>query len=345
MNYPTANVEASRPPRIDVHVHLAGCGTQGSRCWMSEEFQRRPTFRGLRLLRKITERQMRTTVDQDWAAQLSALTSESELDYAVALGFDGVYDESGRLDRARSQMVVPPEWVFEVCDRYSNLLPGPSINPLRRDAIEAFEAAIERGAVLFKWLPIVQGFDPADRRVLPIYARLADAGVPILVHAGTGEATFATVDPRVGDLRSLIPALEMGVRIICAHGAAPIIYARQKSQVPELRAMLRKYPNLWIDNSGLANPSRFRYLPQFASDPLIRERTLHGSDYPVPANAIFYLNRLGPSQILQIERERNGLQKEVLIKRALGFPDSALYRGALVLGNLARWTSTARPST
>ncbi|MQA90733.1 MAG: amidohydrolase family protein [Gemmatimonas sp.] len=332
---------SGRPPRIDLHVHLAGVGTQDSGCWISAAFRRRPTFLGLRALHRITSHQMRTTVDQDWVARLSALTGASELDFAVVLGFDGVYDESGQVDWSRSQMIVPPEWVFEACRRYSNLLPGPSINPFRRDAVDAFDAAIEGGAVLIKWLPIVQGFDPASPRIRPIYRRLADSGIPILVHAGTGEVTFRTVDSRVGGLDRLLPALELGVRVIVAHGAAPIHFSREKSQVPTLRAMLGRYPNLWVDNSALASPSRFRHLPRFVADPLIRERSLHGSDFPVVADSFYYPGRLSIPEIIRIQRERNGLQREVLIKRAIGFPDAALYRAASVLSNLDRWAPVA----
>src|SRR5690606_31181211 len=138
--------------------------------------------------------QMATSVDQDWAAMISRQVAESELDIAVALGFDGVYDERGRLDHDRSQLLIPVSWVLEVCERYGNLLPGPSINPYRRDALEQLEIAIAGGAVLIKWLPIVQGFDPGSPRALPFLRRLADAGIPLLVHAGSGEVTFRTVD-------------------------------------------------------------------------------------------------------------------------------------------------------
>src|SRR5690606_7684568 len=146
-------------------------------------FRHRPTFLGLRAMLGITRRQMETTIDQEWPAFVSGLTAASELDFVVVLGFDGVYDEGGLLERARSQMIVPDEWVFEVCQRYGNLLPGPSINPYRRGAVDALEASIEQGAALIKWLPIVQGFDPADRRALPFLERLAGSGVPLLVHA------------------------------------------------------------------------------------------------------------------------------------------------------------------
>lgn len=324
-------------PRFDVHVHLAGVGTGGSGCWISPAFRRRPTFVGLRLLFRITGEQMRTTVDQDWARTVSDLVAASQIDFAVALGFDGVYDAAGRLDLARSQMIVPPEWVFEVADRFPNLLPGPSIHPYRSDALERLDEAIERGATLIKWLPIVQAIDPASRRARPFLQRLADSGVPLLVHAGGGEVTFATVDPTVGSVARLRDALELGVKVICAHGAAPIVYSRAPSEVSLLREMLERHQNLWIDNSGLANPSRFPYLPRFAEDERIRERTLHGSDFPVIAGAFYYPRRLGPAVIRSIQREGNGIEREAMLKRAIGFDEPTFTRASEVLANLDRW--------
>ena len=327
--------------RIDVHVHLAGVGTQGSGCWTSERLQRRATFRGLRLLYGITDEQIRHTLDQDWAAMVAGLVAESELDYAVVLGFDGVYDRRGELDRERSQMMVPPRWVFEVCERYTNLLPGPSLNPNRADALERLEECIERGASLIKWLPSVQAIDPASRSLIPFYRRLAEIGIPLLVHAGTGEQTFRMVAPELGGLERLKLPLEMGVPIICAHTAAPVHYAREPDPFPELRSMLRRYPHLWVDNSGLANPARFLHLPRLIEDPLFRERMLHGSDFPVPCNAFYYARRLGVRRVRELERERNPLQRDLRIKQELGFPVESFTRAAGVLANLERWTPSA----
>lgn len=322
----------STSSRIDIHTHLAGVGTGGSGCWMSDAFKRRYTFRLLRLAHGITGEQMRTSVDQDWAAMLAGRVAESELDYAVALGFDGVYGDDGELDRERSQMVVPPGWVFEVCERHPELLAGPSVNPFRKDALERLEECIERGAVLIKWLPIVQAIDLASPRLRPFYRRLAAAEIPLLIHSGTGENTFRTVAPEYRDLGLLVHPLKAGVKTICAHAAARIHFSREPDARAELRGLLHTYPHLWVDNSGLANLARFRHLPRLARDPRIAERTLHGSDFPVPVNAFYYLRRLGPKKVREIGRERNPLQRDLLIKRAVGFTEASFTRAAGVLG-------------
>src|SRR5690606_26435722 len=124
------------------------------------------------------------------------------------------------------------------------------------------EECIAGGAVLIKWLPSAQGIDPASPRLGDFYGRLAEAKLPLLVHSGGGEMTFREVAPEMRDLALLRIPLEAGVPVICAHSATPVILSRDPNQLGLLRAMLEEYPHLWVDNSGLANPSRFRYLPR-----------------------------------------------------------------------------------
>lgn len=317
------------PPRVDVHVHLAGIGAGDSGCWASPRFQSRWTFRLLRWWRgRALEGD---SLDAGWAARIARYVRESELDRAVALGFDGVYDARGELDRERSQMVVPPSWVFRVCCSHPELLPGPSVNPHRRDALERLEECIEAGAVLLKWLPATQGIDPSDPRLRRFYQRMSDAGLPLLVHSGGSEQTFAEVAPELRDVRLLRAPLEAGVPVICAHSGTRVHLSRDPDQRSLLREMLRRYPHLWLDNSGMANPSRFAHLPKLARDPLFQARTLYGSDFPVPSNAFYYLHRLGPRAVWRLERESNPLQRDLDLKRRLGYPDETLTRAAEVL--------------
>jgi predicted TIM-barrel fold metal-dependent hydrolase len=330
------------PLKIDAHTHLAGVGTQESGCWTSPVLAKRLAFRLLRRLQRVTEEQLATSFDQDWAARLAERVRASELDHAVALGFDGVYDARGRLDEALSQSIVPPAWVFEACRRHRELLPGPSVNPHRADALERLEECIEGGAVLIKWLPATQRIDASDPALDPFYARLAEAGIPILVHSGGSENTFAQVDARLKDLRLLERPLRAGVPVIVAHSAAPVTYARDEDQVPLFKRWLGEFPRLWADNSGISNLSRFPHLPRFAKDAELTARTLHGSDWPVPTNSIYYVRELGRRRVLSLEREKNPLQRDIAIKRALGYPEEVLTRASSVLPNLGRWVARGR---
>ena len=329
---------SGQPLKIDVHVHLAGVGTQGSGCRVSPGFRKRPVFRYLMWRFGITAEMLSRSVDQEWPALIAARVRGSELDRAAVLGFDGAYDSAGRLDEARTQLLVPPSWVFESCERHpAELLPAPSVNPHRRDALDRLEECIERGAVLIKWLPSAQGIDPSSPKHAAFYRRVAEARLPLLIHAGGGEQTFAEIDPSLNDVRLLRAPLDAGAPVICAHTGAPVVFSRAPDQTPLLRAMLAEYPHLWVDNSGMANPSRFPSLARFARDAEFAERTLYGSDFPIPVNAAYYLRRLGARRVLALEREGSYFDRDIRLKRALGYPDETLTRAAGVLAHLARW--------
>lgn len=323
--------------KIDVHMHLAGTGCCSSGCWVSPSFAKRHTFMLLKFLYRITDEQMRTTVDQDWADRIANTVKLSDIDYGVVLGFDGVYHhDHGHFDEANSQLIVPPEWVFKVCRDHPNLLPGPSINPYRDDALERLDYCIEHGAVLIKWLPAAQSIDPADRKFKAFYARCASAKIPLLIHMG-GERTFRSVTEEYNNVERLREPLEAGVTVICAHTATRILGTSEPDQIPALKRLLKEFPHLWVDNSGLCNPSRFSHVPKLAKDPDITARTLYGSDYPVPSNAIYYTTKLGPRHVMALERMDNLLNRDVEIKRTFGYPDATLTRAASVLANLDRW--------
>lgn len=316
--------------RIDVHAHLAGIGAGGSGCRVSPRFRRSLVFRALSRMHGITGKGLRTA-DADWAARLAAHVRGGGVDRAVALGFDAVYDASGRPDEQRSQMVVPHDWVFRVCRLHPELLPGPSVNPHRRDALEALEACIEGGAALLKWLPATQGMDPASPAHRPFYRRMADARLPLLVHAGGSENTFAEVDPSLKSVARLRLPLEMGVPVIVAHLGARVALRRDPDETPLLRTLLRAFPHLWLDNSGMCNPARSGALARAAGDAELAERTLHGSDFPVPCNAVWFARRVPARRVVSLERIRNPLARDLAVKRALGWDEAPLLRGASVL--------------
>lgn len=323
--------------KIDVHMHLAGTGCCNSGCWVSPEFKQRFTFRAIRLLQRISEHQMNTTIDADWAERIAGVVRNSPVDRGVVLGFDGVYGtHNGHFDEHNSQLVVPPAWVFQMCREHPELLPGPSINPYRKDALDLLEYCIEHGAVLIKWLPAAQAIDPDDAQLDAFYRRAEGAKLPLLIHMG-GERTFRTITAAFNNVERLRRPLEAGVRVICAHTATRILGTDEADQIPALKALLRRYPNLWVDNSGLCNPSRFAHVPRLAQDAEITGRTLYGSDFPVPSNAVYYAFKLGARRVLELERTANVIERDVEIKRALGYPDSTLDRASGVLANLDRW--------
>src|SRR4029077_198512 len=93
---------------------------------------------------------------------------------------------------------------------------GPPAHPHPKERVAELERCVRRGAVLLKWLPIVQNFNPADERCFPLYEILAHHKVPLLSHTG-GEKSLPTLDTSVADPMRLEPALKRGVTVIGAH--------------------------------------------------------------------------------------------------------------------------------
>jgi uncharacterized protein len=328
---------SNKPLKFDLHVHLAGTGCDNSGCWISPEFRARWTYRLLKVMHGISSRQENTTIDRDWVKLITQLIDASEIDYAVVLGFDAVVDpKTGAELRNDSQLIVPPQWVFTVCNENRGLLPGPSINPYRKDALFLLDYCIQQGAVLIKWLPAVQAIDPADEKLRDFYKIAARAKIPLLIHMG-GEKTFRAIAPQYNDVDALVKPLEAGVPVICAHTATAPIGSSEPNQIEKLKNLLRTYPHLWVDNSGMCNPSRFFHLPRLAKDELIVERSLYGSDWPVPSHAFYYIREMGPRRAFQIDRTPNTSQRDIEIKRFFGYPDDTLSRHTKVLINLDRW--------
>lgn len=323
--------------KIDVHMHLAGTGCCQSGCSVSPTFQSRLTFRLIKILQGLKTQQMTTTVDRDWVQLAENLVAQSQIDLGVALGFDGVYDHgSGNMNAQKSQMIVPASWVFQAAQNSSHLLPGPSINPHRKDALDTLDYCIEMGAVLIKWLPATQAINASDQNHRRFYQKLADSKIPLLVHMG-GERTFAEIAPEYNDIEKIVAPLDQGVKVICAHSASKILGAKEPDHLPRLKSLLQSYANLFVDNSGLCNPARFAHVPRLAQDPLISSRTLYGSDWPVPSNALYFLPQMGWRQTVAFERIKNLIDRDIAIKRFFGYDDQTLTRANGVLHNIDRW--------
>ena len=95
--------------------------------------------------------------------------------------------------------------------------------------------------------------------------------------------------------------------------------------------MVREYSGLYCDTAVVASMFRWRVLPQMLENPLVIDRTIHGSDFPFPLNAMVFWNQLWPNQFIILVSEKNLSQRGYLLKRALGLPDSSFHRGASLL--------------
>ncbi|HSJ43188.1 MAG TPA: amidohydrolase family protein [Euzebyales bacterium] len=151
-------------------------------------------------------------------------------------------------------------------------------------------AALEAGAALFKVHLRVGGFDPRDPQLRPVWARLAAAEVPVIVHAGSGPRPGAHTGPDVfGEVLAAHPRLTA----VIAHMGMP-------EYGPFLDLAVR-YPNVHLDTTMVFTDFVERFAPYpRALVPRLAEhadRIVLGSDFPnIPyhyAHQIDVLARVG----------------------------------------------------
>ena len=189
--------------RIDCHVHVFAF-TPGHGL-ISEKLLKSLTFRFGRWRLGIggDDETMERTIEAKLADTIAQTTA---LDAAVVLAFDAVHDEQGNFDTANTHFYVTNDYAIELCRRHPKMLFGASVHPYRKDAVAEIERCVAAGAVLLKWLPIVQNFNPADERCAAVYEALAHFNLPLLSHTG-GERSLPNLNPNVMDPALLLPAL------------------------------------------------------------------------------------------------------------------------------------------
>jgi len=312
---------------IDVHVHLVGL-QEAHGCNVHPKVNQGFMFWFLRRVIGLAG-VPRDRLDAAYREKLVGLAEESDLDGVAVLAMDGVYDARGRLDRDRTRVMVGNDYCLEVCRDSPKLLPVCSVNPQRADALEELDRVDRLGTVAVKLVPNSQGFDPAEKRYLPFWERMAAGRIPLLSHASF-EHTIPVVDQAYGRPERLRPALECGVTVIAAHCATAGI-SHVHEDVQTWLDMLEAYPALYGDLSSMASVARFPYLRRMLRHGRARERILLGSDYPVPVWPALFLPRLGPARVRQLRRIRNPLQRNLETFRAMGVDRPILERAARVL--------------
>ena len=199
---------------LDCHVHVIATTAGHGR--LSARLRNSLTVRFLRWRLGIPDGEGEAFDQQTEAKLVETIYGAEQLDAAVVLAFDAVYDADGNFDEANTHLYVSNDYVAELAKRHAKILFAASIHPYRKDAILELERCVHHGAVLIKWLPIVQNFNPADTRCLPFYEALAHYGVPLLCHTG-GEQALPTLERAWADPMLLVPALKKGVTVIAAH--------------------------------------------------------------------------------------------------------------------------------
>ncbi len=315
---------------IDMHVHLVAMD-EGRGNYLSPKVRKGVVFQFLSRtlgLRADNDRGMEALFIQKLVEMIEAPGAP---DKAVILALDGVYDEQGKPDKSNNHMVISNDSVFALCERHSKFLPAASVNPARADALEALEEVAERGAIMIKFLPNMQGFDPEDPRFVPFWERCAELGLPLLFHTGY-EHALPSLNEAWGDPLRLVPALEAGCTVIAAHCAAAGRFHKIE-YFNHFVSLLARYPRLYGDISGFASIIRASYLEPMLTGTLRRRRILFGSDFPIPCLVEPYVAQLGLRTTMALRKDDNPLRRNRRLFEALGLGDEIMTRAArLFLG-------------
>lgn len=308
---------------IDCHVHVSA--TTGGRGVMSSRLANSLPFRFMRWRLGVEgegERQDRGVESK----LVDTIASARPLDAAVVLAFDAVHDDAGRLDADRTHLYVSNDYVIDLATRHRQILFGCSVHPYRPDAVDELERCVRAGAVLVKWLPIVQGFNPADDRCLPFYEACVDHRIPLLSHTG-GERTLPRVDDGMADPALLLPAINRGVTVIAAH-CGTRSFPGETDYLDTWSRLAREHERFYGDTSALNLPMRSHAWGDVLDDPVLRSKLVHGSDWPIIA---IPPRRTGLLTSLELMTEPNWMLRDILIKRKLGLTEDAYWRRAATL--------------
>lgn len=260
------------------------------------------------------------------ALLVGQLNACDRLDAAVVLAFDAVYDRHGRRDEQNTHLFVENDYVMTLARKHPKVLFGASIHPYRKDAIEELERCVKGGAVLVKWLPITQGIDPSSPLCYPFYEALAHFRIPLLSHTG-GEKMLPNLNGHA-DPTLLLPAVRRGVTVIAAHCGTRSGFS-ESDYLDTFVRMALEHERFYGDSSALNLPTRWHAYEPILNDPRVRQKIIHGSDWPVLP--IPPLGRLGGDKTFELLDESNWLKRDILIKEALGLDETDLCRGATIL--------------
>ena len=320
--------------KIDVHVHIIASTAEHGK--VSRYLRKRPNVILSRLLLGIPLSGPDDTVEAAFERCLVQTVEETpELDAAVGLAFDAVHTEDGRRDEASTHLYVSNDYAAGLARANPKLLFGASVHPYRSDAIAELEKCAAAGAVLVKWLPLVQGMDPASDRCTPFYEALAHHRLPLLCHTG-GELSLPQHFPQYASPELLIPALRRGVTVIAAHcGTRSQPFGRD--YLPEFSRMAQDYEHFYGDTSALCLPTRSYAFRRILENEAVRRKLVHGSDWPVVSMPPL---KIGLGKALRLSREGNWMRRDVLAKQALGLDDDYFRRA----GSLLRLAESASPA-
>jgi uncharacterized protein len=165
-------------------------------------------------------------------------------------------------------------WTLDFAHRTKNCLRSATFFP-EPGALAYTKAALDEGAQIFKLHLQVGGFDPRDPLLDEVWGLLAEAGTPIVVHAGSGPVASGFTGPGpIGEVVTRHPRLSL----IIAHAGAP--------EYAEFFDLASRHPGVRLDTT-MAFTDFFEEMAPFPRSlrPRLRDlglsgKVLLGSDFP-----------------------------------------------------------------
>ncbi len=315
---------------IDFHAHVAGLGYGNSGCFINDEMRNNFRFNFYLMAMGTSLKELEREGDKVIFKKISAAVAASKVvDKSVILSLDGVINEHGELDKAKTQIYVPNEYVYEQTKLYPNLLYAASINPYRKDAIERLVQAKAQGAVLVKWIPSIMYIDPADPAIIPFYQKMAELNMPLLTHTGM-EKSFSHAKDELADPRKLELPLSLGVKVIAAH-IATTGHSHGEENFERILPMFTQYPNLYGDISSLTQINKLGYVKKVLAHPELKGRLIYGTDWPLQFFPLispwYHLDELKVSEAITISKIKNQWDRDVALKIGMGLDVEAFTLG------------------
>ena len=331
---PSATPDLPSQGYLDIHVHVAGVGFGGSGAFINEEMRSSWKYPIYLDAFGVEQEEIEAHGDQLIIERLAGQIRESLfVDQAVVLAMDGIVDEQGELDREKTQIYVPNEYLIAELPKYRELLFGASINPYRPDAIERLDYVVQNDAKLIKWLPNIMEIDPADERVIPFYLRMAEHGIPLLTHAGK-ESSFVHANDDLGDPQKLRLPLSLGVTVIAAH-IASTGKTEGEEHFDRIFPLFEEFPNLFADISSLTQINKRNYLERALAIPGALDRLIYGSDWPLQffpvVSPYFHLDQISIADVEAVQKHSNTWDHDVVLKKKMGVPEEVFLRSREVL--------------
>lgn len=163
------------------------------------------------------------------------------------------------------------DWARQFAEGHPDVLPTATIFP-EDDVTSYLDRALRSGTRIVKVHVQVGGFDPRDPRLGDAWGMLADAGMPVVVHAGSGPSAAAFTGPGpIGEVLGRHPRL----RLVMAHMGMP--------EYDAFIGFAERYEHVHLDTTmcftdftGGAEIGR-RVAPRLEA---LRDKVLLGTDFP-----------------------------------------------------------------